>query len=67
MHVRLDELYEVIKRLMDATFEATDTEMRVRLAHLEYRARQYLRLSTHNNPARDGVELTKQWGLMRVR
>jgi len=26
---------------MDATFQATDTEMKVRLAHLEYRARQY--------------------------
>jgi hypothetical protein len=38
---RLDELYEVIRRLMNATFEATGTEMKVRLAHLEYRARQY--------------------------
>jgi len=41
IHVRLDELYEVTKRLMNATFEATDTEMKVRLAHLEYRATQY--------------------------
>ncbi len=41
MHVRLDELYEEIKRLMDATFQATDTEVKVRLAHLEYRAREY--------------------------
>ncbi len=41
MHVQLDELYEVIKRLMDATFQATDTEMKVRLAQLEYRAREY--------------------------
>ena len=44
MHVRLDELYEVIKRLMDATFEATDTEMKVRLAHMEYRAREYRKM-----------------------
>jgi len=41
MHVRLDELYEVIKRLLDATAEATDTEVKVRLAQLEYRARKY--------------------------
>ena len=41
MNVRLDELYEVIRRLMDATFKATDTEMKVKLTHLEYRARQY--------------------------
>ena len=39
MHVHFNELYEVIKRLTDATFEAKDTEMKVRLAHLEYRAR----------------------------
>ena len=37
----LDELYEVIRRLMDATFQATETEMKVRLAHLKYRARPY--------------------------
>ena len=41
MHVWFDELYEVIKRLMDATFEATDTEMKVKLGQMEYRARQY--------------------------
>lgn len=41
MHVHFNELYEVIKRLMDAAFEATDTEMKVKLAHMEYRARQY--------------------------
>ncbi len=41
MHVQLDELYEVIRRLMDATFQATDTEMKVKLAHMEKRARQY--------------------------
>jgi hypothetical protein len=34
MHIHFNELYEVIKRLMNATFEATDTEMKVRLAHL---------------------------------
>jgi hypothetical protein len=44
MHVQLDELYEVIRRLMDATFRATDTEMKVRLAHMECRARQYQKM-----------------------
>ncbi len=48
MHVRLDELYEIIKRLMDATFQTTDTEMKVKLAHLEYRAREYRQMIQDN-------------------
>lgn len=31
MHVRLDELYEVIKRMPNALLEITDTEMKARL------------------------------------
>ena len=44
MQVQYNELYQVIRRLMDATFEATDKDTKVRLASLEYKARQYLEM-----------------------
>jgi hypothetical protein len=39
--LQLNELYRVIKRLMDATFETKDQGKKVLLASLEYKARQY--------------------------
>jgi len=41
MRLHLMELYQVIKRLMDATFATQDQNLKVLLASLEYRARQY--------------------------
>ncbi len=41
MQQQLTELYRVIRLLMDATFATEDQELRVLLASLEYRARQY--------------------------
>lgn len=38
MQLQLTELYRVIKRLMDATFETKDQRLKVRLATLEYKA-----------------------------
>ena len=37
---QLTELYRIIKRLMDATFETKDQELKVLLATLEYKARK---------------------------
>jgi hypothetical protein len=37
--MQLNELYRVIKRLMDATYETKDQRLKVRLATLEYKAR----------------------------
>jgi hypothetical protein len=37
---QLTELYRIIKRLMDATFETTDQKLKVLLATLEYKARK---------------------------
>ncbi len=39
--IQLTELYRVIRLLMDETFEAQDQDLKVLLASLEYRARQY--------------------------
>lgn len=39
--LQLNELYRVIKRLMDTTFETKDQGKKVLLASLEYKARQY--------------------------
>ena len=36
----LTELYRIIKRLMDATFETKDQELKPLLATLEYKARK---------------------------
>ena len=36
---QLTELYRIIKRLMDATFETTDQQLKPLLATLEYKAR----------------------------
>ncbi len=36
----LTELYRIIKRLMDATFETKDQKLKVLLASLEYKARK---------------------------
>jgi len=41
MQQRLTELYRVIKLLMDETFKTQDQSLKVLLASLEYRARQY--------------------------
>jgi len=41
IRLHLTELYRVIKRLMDATFETKNQDLKVLLASLEYRARQY--------------------------
>lgn len=41
LRLHLTELYRVIKRLMDATFAAQDQSLKVLLASLELRARQY--------------------------
>ena len=40
MQHQLTELYRVIKRLMDATFETKDQRLKVLLATLEYNARK---------------------------
>ncbi len=37
---QLTELYRIIKRLMDATFETKDQQLKVLLATLEYKARK---------------------------
>ena len=39
MQLYLNELYRVIRQLMDATFEAQDQRLKVMLAKLEYKAR----------------------------
>ena len=36
----LTELYRIIKRLMDATYETKDQQLKVLLATLEYKARK---------------------------
>jgi hypothetical protein len=41
MQQQLAEFYRVIQRLMDATFKTQDQDLKVLLASLEYRARQY--------------------------
>ncbi len=41
MHRYLYELYGIIKRLMDATFEAKNRDKKIVLASLEYKARKY--------------------------
>ena len=40
MELQLTELYDVIKRLMDATFETKDQRLKVLLATLELKARK---------------------------
>jgi hypothetical protein len=37
---KLDELYPIIKTLMDETFKAKDRQLKVLLASLEYKARK---------------------------
>jgi hypothetical protein len=37
---KLDELYPIIKTLMDETFKAKDRDLKVVLASLEYKARK---------------------------
>jgi len=37
---QLTELYRIIERLMDATFETKDQQLKVLLATLEYKARK---------------------------
>ena len=39
--LQLNELYRVIKTLMDATFKTKDQQEKVVLASLEYKARKY--------------------------
>ena len=41
MHLQLSELYKVIKTLMDETYNAKDQQLKVALALLEKRAREY--------------------------
>ena len=41
MRLHLTELYRVIRRLMDATFATQDQALKVLLAALEKRAREY--------------------------
>ncbi len=41
MQMELTELYRVIRLSMDETFKARDQDLKVLLASLEYRARQY--------------------------
>jgi len=38
---QLTELYRIIKRLMDATYETKDQQLKPLLATLEYKARKY--------------------------
>jgi hypothetical protein len=38
---KLDELYSVIPKLMDATFKTKDKQLKVLLATLEHKARKY--------------------------
>ena len=40
MQLQYNELHHAMRRLMDATFEAADQDVKVRLASLEYKARQ---------------------------
>ena len=37
---KLDELYPIIKTLMDETFKAKDRDLKILLASLEYKARK---------------------------
>lgn len=39
--MQLNELYRIIERLMDETFKTKDRQLKVLLASLEYKARQY--------------------------
>jgi hypothetical protein len=39
--LQLNELYRVIKRLMDATFETKDQKLKALLASMEKKAREY--------------------------
>ena len=41
MHLQLSELYKVIKRLMGETFKAKNQKLKIALALLEKRAREY--------------------------
>jgi hypothetical protein len=41
MQLQLSELYRVIQRLMDKTYETRDQQLKVALALLEKRAREY--------------------------
>ena len=41
MQMYLDELYQIIQRLMDAIFEAKDRSKKIVLALLEKRAREF--------------------------
>ena len=41
MQLQLTELYKVIKTLMDETFKAKDQQLKIALALLEKRAREY--------------------------
>ena len=41
MRLHLTELYRVIERLMDATFATKDQDLKVLLATMEKRAREY--------------------------
>jgi cell wall assembly regulator SMI1 len=42
LHLHLTELYRIIRRLMDATIATEDQGLKVLLASLELRARQYM-------------------------
>lgn len=41
MHLQLSELYKIIETLMDTTFKAKDQQLKIALALLEKRAREY--------------------------
>jgi hypothetical protein len=46
---KLNEVYRLIPRLMDATFEVKDSDLKILLASLEYKARkckEYIELRT---------------------
>jgi len=40
MQLQLTELYRIIKKLMDATYQTKDQQLKVLLATLEYKARK---------------------------
>jgi hypothetical protein len=44
MQLQCNELYQVIRRLMNVTFKVTDKRTKVRLASLEYKVRQYMEM-----------------------
>ena len=49
MQLQLTELYRIIKKLMDATYQTKDQQLKVLLASLEYKARrckQYIEART---------------------